>query len=491
MWKARSQMDEFLEIMNRRRFLAASGTCLSCAGASGNVVESTVPADASVEVIAFSPVLADWVQHISRPWARKNGPVKVRVGLPSGRLEKHQFTLVPPRSLGSLASGLGKVPASLLGRQEVAWTDVLPVWRDRLAKWRGDTLGVPVQGEIWVQVIRTDWLADDGLQKAHQSATGKTLKVPRLWEEWIELGTALKGKLPGRPGAPVLPPLPSAPEDQLRLLRQVAACHAMERLAAGQKLRPGREAENNHYALDFDLLTGKPKVAGKAFVHALEWMTRMAPLQPKQPENKPWQAFARGESMVALVPGSALSALQRGPLRDRFDIHPLPGADKVFLEDGLLQAGQGNSIPLVGSEGALALAGPEASNEVWDLVGYLVQPKTQLDLVLDPDMGGPVREQHLQGAPWDGMQLDARRLAQWQNALRATLSPAETINPAVALRTPDVEKLDELLARQVAHCLSGKSKPAECLQLAADAWIELGKARPDRLQEVRASAGLT
>lgn len=189
--------------------------------------------------------------------------------------------------------------------------------------------------------------------------------------------------------------------------------------------------------------------------------------------------------------GSALSALQRGPLRDRFDIHPLPGADKVFLEDGLLQAGQGNSIPLVGSEGALALAAPGAVDVVWDLVAYLVQPKTQLDLVLDPNLGGPVREQHLQGAPWDGLQLDARRLAQWHAALRATLSPAETINPAVALRTPDADRLDEVLGRQVAACLAGKEKPGECLKVVADAWLELGKTRPERLQEVRASAGLT
>lgn len=488
-------MDEFSETIPRRGFLAAGGICLTDALVPGNFTQAATAVDGSddsrVEVIAHSQGLADWVLHTSRPWARKNGPLKVRVGEVAGPLGKHQIALVSPGSLGRLASGLGKVPASLLGRQEVAWTDVLPVWRDRLAKWRGDTLGVPIQGDIWVQVIRTDWLADDGLQKAYQAATGKALRAPRLWEEWVDLGTGLHGKLPGRPGAPVLPPLPAEPREQVRLLRQVAACYAMERLAAGQRLRPGREAENNHYALDFDLLTGKPKVAGKAFVQALDWMTRLGPLQPKRSENQPWQAFARGEAVVALVPGSALAALQRGPLRDRFDIHPLPGADKVFLEDGLLQAGQGNSIPLVGSDGALAVAGPGALETVWDLVAFLVQPKTQLDLVLDPNLGGPIREQHLQGAPWDGLQLDARRLAQWHAALRATLSPAETINPAVALRTPDADKLDEALGKQIAVCLAGKGKPAECLNAASAAWVELGKNRPERLQEVRASAGLT
>ena len=123
-------------------------------------------------------------------------------------------------------------------------------------------------------------------------------------------------------------------------------------------------------------------------------------------------------------------------------------------------------------------------------MAYLVQPKTQLDLVLDPKLGGPVREQHLHVAPWDGLQLDARRLAQWQTTLRATLSPAETINPAVALRTPDADKLDEVLALQVSNCLAGKDMPQECLKKAADSWAELGKGRPERLQEVRASAGL-
>jgi ABC-type glycerol-3-phosphate transport system substrate-binding protein len=128
---------------------------------------------------------------------------------------------------------------------------------------------------------------------------------------------------------------------------------------------------------------------------------------------------------------------------------------------------------------------------VWDLIAYLVQPKVQLDLVLDPKLGGPVREQHLQGAPWDGLQLDARRLAQWQSTLRATLSPAETVNPVVALRTPDADKLDAELGKQVGSCLAGRGAPAECLKAAAEAWTALGRERPERLAEVRASAGLT
>jgi multiple sugar transport system substrate-binding protein len=496
MGKASNQMNNFSKMMPRRDFLAAGGLGLSSAALLGPLAQFASAGagggNSAVEVIAASRQVADWVLHTSKPWARRNNrSVTVRTGVVQGKLDKNQVALIPPKLLGTMASLLGKVPGDLLARQEVSWPDVLPVWRERLSAWRGSTVAVPVQGDMWVQVIRSDWLADDSLQNAHQKATGKPLRVPRFWEEWVELGKALHGKLPGRAGAPVLPPLPQASVDQLRLLRQVAACFAVERLAAGQRLRSGKEAENNHYALDFDLLTGKPKVGGQAFVQALEWLTRQGPYRPSQTESQPWQAFARGEAMLAIVPANILGELQRGPLRDRFDIHPLPGADKVFLEEGLLQAGQGNAIPLVGSEGAMAVADTGAEAAVWDLIAYLVQPKVQLDLVLDPKLGGPVREQHLQGAPWDGLQLDARRLAQWQSTLRATLSPAETVNPVVALRTPDADKLDAELGKQVGSCLAGRGAPAECLKAAAEAWTALGRERPERLAEVRASAGLT
>ena len=183
--------------------------------------------------------------------------------------------------------------------------------------------------------------------------------------------------------------------------------------------------------------------------------------------------------------------LQRSPVRDRFDIQPLPGAEQVFLDEGLLQTGQGNAIPYLGTQGAIGVASPQAPAEAWDLLAHLVQPKIQLDLVLDPQLGGPVREQQLQGAPWDGLQLDATRLTQWQSVLRLALSPGETINPAVALRTPDAARLNAELGKQVSACLMGKAKADECLKAAAEAWTKLGQERPDRLAEVRASAGLS
>jgi|688.fasta_scaffold219069_1 ABC-type glycerol-3-phosphate transport system substrate-binding protein len=500
MGKAIRHMNNYSKMIPRRGFLSGAFTVggMALAGRAGQagyaqITESGVSSSRStLEVAAPTAAMAEWVKQTAKPWARRKGvEIVMRVGVPEGKIGKNQLAIVPPRVIGKLIGELGKVPVDFIGRPECAWPDLLPVWRERLGRWRGETVAVPLMGDLWVQVVRSDWMADETLQKAHGDLSGNPLRAPRLWEEWIVLGKALHGKLPGRKGAPALGALPGAVEDQLRLLRQVAASHSVERLAAGQKLRAGKEAENSHYAVDFELLTGKPKVAGKAFVYALEWMSRLQAYLPGKADGQPWQAFERGESFAAIVPSQVIARLQRGALRDRFDIHPLPGAEKVFLDEGELQAGQGNFIPLVGTGGAMAVASSEAISLVWDLLSYLIQPKTQLDLVLDPNFGGPVREQQLPGAPWDGLQLDLRRLGQWQTTLRTTLSPAETVNPAVVLRTPDAEQLDAELGKQVASCLAGKGKAVDCLRAAADAWETMGRNRPGRLVEVRASTGLS
>ena len=478
----------------RRVFLRSGAAALGVLS-QANFSQAIVPGADLVRVATPLPDLAHWISHATRPWARRNG-LRVEVALTApgngpDPLTGADLWLIPPRSLAALAGHASPIPADIISRSELAWPDFLPVWRERLGRWRSAQVAAPLAGDLWVQLTRSDWLADERLKNLHNQATGRPLRAPRFWEEWVDLGRALHGELPGLKGQPVLPPLPAKMPDQLRLLRQVAAGHAVERLAAGQRLPSGSNSENNHYALDFDLQTGQPRCAGKAFVHALDWLTRLKPYQPPAQADQPWDAFAQGKAMVCLAPATQIGFLQRDSLRDRFDIHPLPSADRVYLDTGTLVASQGNFVPLVGSEGALALAPREAGKAAWLLLEFLLSPRVMLDLVLDPHVGGPVREQHLQAAPWDGMQLDNRRLTQWRETLRMTLSPGETVNPVIALRTPDAPGLDLALGEQVALALTGTGKPAACLELAAVAWKKLGQARPDRLAEVRASMGLS
>lgn len=401
--------------------------------------------------------------------------------------------LVAPSDLGRLAPGLVPVPDGITRpSSEIAWGNLLPVWRDRLASWSGTTLGLPVHGDLRLMVCRGDLFSDADRNRRFESRHGRPARAPVTWREALELAEFWKAET-GKPG---WTPLPSAPGDRLRLFYAIASGHVVERLSATDRARSEKLDEQARFGLEFDLATGKCLLGGGGFIRAGEIMARLASLSPQgATAAEPWQAFERGDAPMAVVSVSAIGRLQRRKSsRDRFSIHPVPGGDAVLPAKGgpAVPYPLGNLVPHLGMGGALACVSSSAKDipRSWALATVLASPALSQDAVLDQGLGGPVREQQLDTGPWDGLELDRERLDQFRAALRRTLLPLDCINPSLVLRLPDARSLAGRLERGIADILAGKQALEALAAVAAD-WNAARSGRGAALREVRANVGLS
>lgn len=413
----------------------------------------------------------------------------------SGNLEGLKgvdIALVAPTDLGRLAPGLAPVPDALTRpSSEIAWGNLLPVWRDKLARWAGLTLGLPVHGDLRVLLCRSDLFENTERNRRFESKHGRPARAPATWREMAELAEFWKSET-GRPG---WMPLPQDPVERIRLFYGVAAGHVVERLSASDRTRSEKLDEQVRFGMEFDLTTGKCLLGTGGFVRAGEILARLGAQSSGKSESEPWEALARGDAPMAIAPVSAIARLQRRKAtRDRFSIHPVPGGDAVLSARGgpAIPFPLGNQVPHLGLDGALACVSSAAldGSRAWTAATLMASPALSQDAVLDAGLGGPVREQQLESGPWDGLELDRERLDQFRGVLRRTLLPLDCINPALALRLPDARALSERLDAGIASILGGQPSRTS-LAAIATAWDSARAGRPDALREVRANVGLT
>lgn len=399
--------------------------------------------------------------------------------------------LVAPADLGRLAPALAPVPEGLTRpNSEIAWGNLLPVWRDRLARWSGVTLGLPVHGDLRVLVCLAEMLENTGRNRLFESRHGRPARAPATWREAAEWAEFWKSET-GKPG---WMPTPRESSERIRLFYAVAAGHVVERLSATDRARSQPLDEQVRFGLEFDLATGRCLFGSQGFVRAGEILGRLAAPSAAKPLPEPWEALARKEAAMALAPVSAIARLQRHKAtRDRFSIHPVPGGDAVLPARGgpALSFPMGNLVPHLGLGGSLACVSANAtdSSRAWAAAAILASPALSQDAVLDPGLGGPVREQQLETGPWDGLELDRERLDQFRAALRRTLLPLDCINPALALRMPDARDLSGALDAGISAILGGQQARATLGAVAAR-WDNLRAKRPEALKEARANVGL-
>lgn len=463
-------------------------------GALAATAMSVRSGTASLRIAAPAGPLTRWVTTHRALLERKTGATVELVPF-SGNLEGLKgvdVALVAPNDLGRLAPGLTPVPDGLTRpSSEIAWGNLLPVWRDKLARWAGVTLGLPVHGDLRVLLCLAELFDNGERNRRFESKHGRPARAPATWRETAELAEFWKSET-GKPG---WMPSPSTPAERIRLLDQVASGHVVERLSATDRARSEKLDEQVRFGMEFDLATGKCLLGAGGFVRAGEIVARLAASSNGKPEANPWEALARGDTPMAIAPVSAIYRLQRRKaMRDRFSIHPVPGGDAVLPTRGgpAMPFPLGNLVPHLGLDGALACASATAadSSRAWAAAALLASPQLSQDAVLDTELGGPVREQQLETGPWDGLELDRERLELFRAVLRRTLLPLDCINPALALRLPDARALSESLDTGISAILGGQPAQASLAAVAA-AWDSSRAGRPEALKEVRANVGLT
>ena len=469
---------------NRRQALGALAVTALASRAAAPVLRLGVPAGALTRWAATHRTLLERKTGSSVELLAFSGDPESLNGL--------DVALMAPTDLGRLAPGLAPVPDGLTRpSSEISWSNILPVWRDKLARWAGVTLGLPVHGDLRVLLCRADLFDNSERNRRFESRHGRPARAPATWRETAELAEFWKTET-GKSG---WMPSPATSTERIRLYDAIAAGHVVERLSASDRARSEKLDEQIRFGMEFDLATGKCLLGAGGFIRAGEILARLAKCSDAKPEPEPWESLARGESPMAIAPVSAIARLQRRKAtRDRFSIHPVPGGDAVLPTRGgpAMPFPLGNLIPHLGLDGALAGVSAKAtdSSRAWALATLLASPALSQDAVLDAGLGGPVREQQLESGPWDGLELDREHLDQFRSVLRRTLLPLDCINPSLALRLPDSRALSERLDKGISAILGGQTAQTS-LAAVASSWDASHAGRPEALKEVRANVGLT
>ena len=425
---------------------------------------------------AFAAALSQPTQS----WAARTGAAVTLLTASMTPTDDSDIGIIPVAQLGDWAERgeIARVPSNLrLADHPFQWTSVLPIYREQLSEWGGQAQAVPLAGDGFIILYRTDRLADPKFADAFRAALGRKPAVPATWEEFADLAT----QFAARHGKPSLPPMTSP--EVADLFFRIAACYDRPAIANPQAVREGI------FSLHFDVTTGEPRLQAPAFGAAGALLARLAAgkcFAPPVPEGKPSNPIAalEADASLAVVSLAQLAQLPRekGVVPARYGIAPLPGTRQYDDRGrGMTAASTPNYIPYF-SGGRIAVVRTRCANTeaAFDLLADLGGPARSLEVVSTPGLGaGPFRVTHLEGehiAIWYGYGLDAARTRQLQQAMQQYVRQ-DVRTPALGLRGPDQAALSAAAARELGTLVTGKP-PAEVLKGLTAAWNDIDKSTP-------------
>lgn len=393
---------------------------------------------------------------------------------------------------------LQPLPDTLLQRDGAG---LLPIDRDSLVTWptpdRTTPPGwaIPLIGEAPLLCYRADLYADPKHQQAYHTETGQALAPPGTWPEFVRQAEYF-AKQDGRS----VPALPTDPVALERLFGQVAAGYARRPVIEGGG-RQGALPESA-LALYQDLTTGAPALDHPAFVHALQLLQTLQQHRAAAGAKEPEELFRDGKAALCVCEAPWLVRFQEAgdagsKVRDKFNVAPLPGAERVFTLTGSEALNTPNRMPYLGTDlvvAALPAQLPDHQAAALSLLGHLLDRDTSNALVVSPALAGrAVRSEQLdERMRWDVFGLDQARTRATTEALRSVLLHRTLRNPALALRLPDTEEHRALLVAQLRRALLEGVPAKTALATAAQGWRQLQeKAGPAASRAAaRASVGL-
>jgi len=433
------------------------------------------------------------VASFGRGWSTREG-AKIDV-VPygdSGEVDKADFAdivVCKPPQFPSWASKdkLLPVPKTFLQDQRHNWSDLLPLFRDKLLVWNRIAYGFALLGEAPLCFYRRDLLEDSAHQQAFQRMHHHALTPPTTWEQFQEISEYFSSNWHPEQTIPALPPLLGNDDDLESEFYAVAASYA--RHAFDQETQ-NTEIQAEVFSFHYDLRTGKPRITGPGFVHALKLLQDLQRFRPSTSPSNPAEAFQTGKSVLCLAEAFWTPRFQKSEsVKDKFGICVVPGANFYFdYQSGAKKdSPKGNRVPYLGAKGYVAavLKNTKHADGAFALLGELSSRETSLQIVMDPQWGGGVtRGEHFRTpTSWYGFGLNADRTVGLMNAVRTTLTHPGVKNPVLRLRTPDEAEHSRILVKQLRAALLENKDAAACLSEAAREWEILDKKRPP--EEVR------
>lgn len=372
---------------------------------------------------------------------------------------------------------LARVPKELrLADHHFQWTGVLSIYREQLSEWGGQAQAIPLAGDGFVVLYRTDRLADPKFVEAFSKAHGPKPAAPATWEEYTDLAAQLAATA----GKPSLAPMSGAAVADLFF--RIAACYDHPAVPGSQPVREGA------LSLLHDVSTGKPRLDAPGFAAAAELFDRLIGgkcFPPPVPDGKPADpvaALADGAAL-AVVSLAELSRLPRenGIVPARFGIAPLPGTKRYHDRAGFTTSTIPNYVPYhAGGRVGVVRSRCARPELAYDLLAELGGQARSLEILSTPGLGaGPFRLSHLERERlhiWYGYGLDAPRTKLLQQAMQQYVRQ-EAKAPALGLRGPDQDVLAAAAAQELGKIVTG-TPAEEALSNLTNAWNAIDEKTP-------------
>jgi ABC-type glycerol-3-phosphate transport system substrate-binding protein len=440
-------------------------------------------AGAAVTVACPDPEFARELAGRCAAWAGRTGAtVTVVPKPPAGALEADAAVIRPPEIGAFAARGeLAAVPADLKDRTHpLQWDSIAAVYRNTVAGWAGEAVGLPLAGDGYVLVYRSDRLV---------GKDGKPVPPPATWEDVADAAEAVAAA-----GKPSLPPLPADGHRLLALFHHLAACY--DRQVFHEDRPDGTGAGDAGLSLDFRADTWRPRLDAPGFAAAAEWFRRTRGFRATGDDDPVKALGDQGTAAVAVLSLAEVGRLPRtdaGEVRKEYRVAPLPGT-RSYVDAGGKQVTAGRSanfVPFLGFDGQVGVVfrRSQAAAAAWDLLAELASPTSGTALLSNPALGaGPYRDAHTDPGVWLAYRFDADRTRDLAGAMSHYLGRSVT-NPALAVRAPDQAELMAALEAEVRRAAAGQATGAEAMAAAAEAWRKHDAGRPaDELVRWRRNA---
>lgn len=356
----------------------------------------------------------------------------------------------------------------------LAWSDLLPAFREQLLQWDGKTYGLPLIGEAPVCCYRRDQLQSPALR----SLLGRNADGPANWEQFALIAEHFREKNPNGQSIPSLPPLPKADADLDRLFYTVAAGFARRAVRDDEDRRAYHA--NDLFSFHYDYETGQPRIASNGFVQALKLLQRLQKCRPAHLVEQPEETFREGHAILCLTDAPWIVQFQKtDKLRDKIGVSRVPGGDRYFdfgTDQVHKPAGAANGMPYLGGASWLAVVPRSArtSETAFALLADLAASKTSTQIFLgSTSKGGPTRTSQLYRHRWDTFDLDDKQAVHLRDILDETLLHRNLKNPVLCLRTPRQVAHRAALVRGLREALLEGADAEKTLRGVAEAWKKL------------------
>lgn len=454
-------------------------------------------------------ILRELLQRQGGSWAERHGAsfVLTESGSPSADLR----VFAPYELPEVLGRGrLQALPTDRLNASEFDFGSVLRHYRHRLSEWQTRVFAVPIVGDAYVGVYRTDLLD----APVHRQAINRKLKLPLradgplTWQEVLVIAEHFSETPQWADGSsqqaprPSLPPLPADASGLDREFHSVAASFSRRATTQAQLDLLGEDEKYRRlYDYQFDARTGAARVHTAGFVAALAFLQRVHKYRPASAAEQPADSFRAGQAVFAVVPLAQVANLQAAdsPVRNKFSVCRPPGTDHVF--DTAAPAGtpvtesDGNFVPYLGASGwMIGLSESiQEKDAALDFLFTLAGPQMCLEIAFEPAWGaGPTRSLQFElghRSGWHTYGLNAARTNKLVEVLERTNNPT-IINPAFRLRIPREHEHLKIFVDTIRAALEKGTAPTDALQAVANRWEALNPDAKSRTEQYRRSLGL-